>query len=263
VTGAAAGEIPEVDKGPIVAPRPPRFTLEFAIDPTGAPMKTAVSYALCVLMTMVLHSSAHAAQDWIEGKNYFLIVPAHPTQLPLGKVEVTEVFSYACPACNLFRPVMQKLKKSLPPNAVLDYLPAAFNVAEDFPMFQLAYCTAQALGIADQTHDAMFDAVWKTGELAVVDPATDRIKAQIPTIEDAARFYQRQAAVPVEKFLVTAKSFAVDLKVRTDDELAVAYRVDRTPTIIVNGKYRLHVESAGGADQLIELVDWLVAKESK
>jgi thiol:disulfide interchange protein DsbA len=39
--------------------------------------------------------------------------------------------------------------------------------------------------------------------------------------------------------------------------------VDRTPTIIVNGKYRLHVESAGGPDQVIELVKYLVAKESK
>jgi thiol:disulfide interchange protein DsbA len=43
----------------------------------------------------------------------------------------------------------------------------------------------------------------------------------------------------------------------------VAYRVDRTPTIVVNGRYRLYAESAGGEDQLIELVKWLVAKESK
>jgi thiol:disulfide interchange protein DsbA len=62
--------------------------------------------------------------------------------------------------------------------------------------------------------------------------------------------------------LSTAKSFAVDLKVRTDDGLVQAYGVDRTPTIIVNGKYRLHAESAGGSDHVIELVNWLVAKES-
>jgi protein dithiol oxidoreductase (disulfide-forming) len=69
--------------------------------------------------------------------------------------------------------------------------------------------------------------------------------------------------VPVEKFLATAKSFSVDLKVRTAEDLIKAYRVDRTPTIVVNGKYRLHVESAGGEAQLIELVNYLVAKESK
>jgi thiol:disulfide interchange protein DsbA len=55
----------------------------------------------------------------------------------------------------------------------------------------------------------------------------------------------------------------VDVKVRAAEGLIAAYRVDRTPTIIVNGKYRLHTESAGGADELVELVKWLIAKESK
>jgi thiol:disulfide interchange protein DsbA len=174
--------------------------------------------------------------------------------MPAGKVEVTEVFSYACPACNLFVPTMHKLKASLPPNAVLDFLPASFNPSEDWPMFQLAYLTAQTLGVADQTHDAMFDAVWQGGDLAVIDPATRAVKSRLPTIEDAAKFY---------KFLATSKGFTVDVKVRGAESLVQAYRVDRTPTIVVNGRYRLHTESAGGNDELVELVKWLVAKESK
>jgi thiol:disulfide interchange protein DsbA len=183
--------------------------------------------------------------------------------LPRGKVEVTEVFSYACPACNIFQPTLHKLQQSLPPNAVLDFVPAAFNTAEDWPMFQLAYLTAEVLGIAAQAHDAMFDAVWKGGDLSVVDPTTHQLKRNEPTIEDAAKFYNRQTGIPVDKFLEASKSFAVDVKLRGTEDLLQAYKVDRTPTIVVNGKYRLHVESAGGSDQLIELVDWLVAKESK
>ena len=212
---------------------------------------------------LVLQAPVRADTVWVEGRNYFLIQPAHPTGLPPGKVEVTEVFSYACPACNLFQPEVHKLKQSLPANVVFDYLPAAFNPSEDWPMFQQAYCTAQVLGIADRAHDAMFDAVWKTHQLAVVDPATDRLKSTLPTIEDAARFYQQQTGVPADKFVSTAKSFAVDTKVRTAEDLVQTYRVDRTPTIIVNGKYRLQVESAGGDQQVIDLVKWLVAKESK
>jgi thiol:disulfide interchange protein DsbA len=206
---------------------------------------------------------AHAATEWTEGKQYFLIIPARPTSVAPGKVEVTEVFSYGCPACNLFVPVMHELKQALPSNAVLTYLPASFNPAEDWPMFQVAFFTAQALGVAEQTHDAMFDAVWKTGELAILDPTSQHIKDRLPTLEDAARFYNRRAGVPVDKFLSTAKSFAVDTKVRSAEDAIQAYRVDRTPTIVVNGKYRLQVESAGGTDKLIELVKWLVAKETK
>ena len=226
-------------------------------------MQKALSYVFAAWLSLAAADICQAAQSWIEGTNYFLITPAHPTSLPPGKVEVTEVFSYACPACNLFQPTMHKLKRSLAPNVVLDYVPVSFNPSEDFPMFQLAFCTAEALGIAAQTHDAMFDAVWKTGELSVVDRATDRLKTHLPTIEDAAQFYHREAAVAVDKFLSTAKSFAVDVKVRSDDDLVQAYRVDRTPTIVVNGRYRLTAESAGGPDQVVELVNWLVAKESK
>ena len=225
-------------------------------------MKLRNCAALAALLAWAICAPVHAA-PWTEGINYFLIDPARPTSMPPGKVEVTEVFSYACPACNVFVPSMHTLKASLPANAVFDFLPASFNPSEDWPMFQLAYLTAQVLGVADKTHDAMFNAVWRSGELAVLDPATQRIKSRLPAIEDAAKFYQAQAGVPVDKFLSTAKSFAVDVKVRAAEGAIQAYRVDRTPTIVVNGKYRLHTESAGGNDQLIELVKWLVAKESK
>jgi protein dithiol oxidoreductase (disulfide-forming) len=206
--------------------------------------------------------SATAAPKWVEGRNYYLIQPPRPTGLPAGKVEVTEVFSYACPACNQFQPYMRKLKQSLPANAVLDYVPASFNQAEDWPMFQLAYETARTFGVAEQAHDAMFDAVWTTGELATTD-TSGGLKSHMPTIEDAARFYEKHAGIPAAKFVAASKSFGVDSQVRVDEEKLKQYAVDRTPTLIVNGKYRLVVQSAGGEEQTIELVNWLVAKESK
>ena len=56
----------------------------------------------------------------------------------------------------------------------------------------------------------------------------------------------------------------VDTQVIHADAMVEKYRVTGTPTIIVDGKYRLDVASAGGdPDKLIELVKWLVAKESR
>jgi protein dithiol oxidoreductase (disulfide-forming) len=218
----------------------------------------------CVgMLALALSMPTHGAEVWTEGVNYFLIQPARTPSVPAGKIEVTEVFSYACPACNIFQPTVHKLKQAMPANVVLNYLPAAFNPGEDWPMFQLAYVTAQILGVDQQTHDAMFDAVWKGGDLSITDPASRGLKSRMPTIEDAAKFYNQHAGVPVDKFIAASKSFSADLKVRTDDDLIAAYKIDRTPTIIVNGKYRVHVESAGGDQQLIDLVKYLVAKETK
>jgi protein dithiol oxidoreductase (disulfide-forming) len=217
---------------------------------------------LLTLAATALPLVASAQTSWTEGRNYFLIVPALHTSVPAGKVEVTEVFSYACPHCSEFRPVIKQLKAELPPNAVFTQVPASFNPAEDWPMFQRAYATAQALGVADRANDAIFDAIWKSGELAVVDLQTNRLKSPPPSIQDAARVYNKLTGVPVDQFVAVSQSFAVDVKVKADDAYVLHGQVDSTPTIVVNGKYRLNTESAGGPNQVLQLVKYLVAKES-
>lgn len=208
-------------------------------------------------------ASAEGASDWIAGTHYIVLDPPQPTSVAPGKVEVTEVFSYACPACNAFYPTMDRLRASLPPNAVVDYVPASFIPTEDWPVFQRAYYTAKELGLLNpRVHDAMFNAVWKTGELAVVDLKTDQLKQPAPGIPDVAKFYARQSGVSVSKFIATASSFAVDTRVREADRYIQDCGVDQTPTIIVNGKYRLTPGTAGGYDRMVELVKFLVAKES-
>lgn len=219
--------------------------------------------AIFGLFVSVFLTTAVQAANWVEGQHYFLIKPAQPVNVPAGKVEVIEVFSYGCIACNSFYPSMEKLVASLPKNAHVGYVPASFNTAEAWPMFQRAYLTAQAMGIADKTHGAMFNAIWASDELAVVDRRTNQIKNPKPTIEKAAAFYERVAGVKKEVFLANAKSFPVEMKVKNADAMVKAYRVDSTPTLVVQGKYRLTVQSAGGLEQLTELVKFLVAKETK
>jgi protein dithiol oxidoreductase (disulfide-forming) len=215
-----------------------------------------------VLLAALLAPRAEAAPAWSEGRDYFVITPPQPTSVASGKIEVLEVFSWGCPACNAFQPTMALLKKSLPANAQIAYLPASFIPAEDWPMFQRAYLTAQALGVAERTHQAMYDAVWKTGELATSDPQTHRLKSPQPSIEDAARSYARWTSVRPQEFLAMAHSFAVDMKMRAADAQILAMQVTSTPCIVVNGHYRVNNDSVHSADQLIALVRYLIDKDS-
>ena len=223
------------------------------------------SLAALVTLAVALATApaSYAQEKWVEGRHYFLVTPQQRTSVPAGKVEVMEVFSYGCPACNQFNAVAKKLKASLPPNAQFVYLPAAFNAAEDWPMFQRAYFAALALGISEKTHDAMFDSIWRGGELSIQDPAARRLKNPLPSIEDAAKFYARVGGVKAQDFLAAAKSFGTEVKIKNADAYIFAAHVDQTPTIIVNGKYRITASSAGGYDQIIELTNYLVAKESR
>jgi thiol:disulfide interchange protein DsbA len=219
--------------------------------------------ALLVVLALAPLSDAVAAQTWVEGRDYVPLTPAQHTSVPAGKVEVMEVFSYGCPGCNSFEPVMSRLRHSLPPNAQVVLLPASFHAEEDWPMFQRAYFAAQSLGIAERTHQGIFDAVWKTGELAVSDPATHQFKNPQPSLQDAARCYARIAGVKPGVFLAAANSFAVDMKMRAADEQIIAMQVPSTPCIVVNGRYRVNMDVRGSAEELIDLVRFLVARESK
>jgi thiol:disulfide interchange protein DsbA len=213
-----------------------------------------------VLFGWVVLSSVEAQQTWEAGKNYFPVEPPQATTTG-DKVEVLEVFSYACPACNVFRTFADKIKADLPANAEMTYLPAAFRSDEDWPAFQRAFFAAQALGLVDKTHDAMFDAVWKEGSLKVSDPVTHALAKPLPTTEDIAKFYATYGVKP-EDFVGTANSFAVNMKMKRADAQIKAYGVDSTPTIIVNGKYRVTGQSAGGFDKVPAVVAYLVGQES-
>jgi protein dithiol oxidoreductase (disulfide-forming) len=216
-----------------------------------------------VLAAAAAASGARAETSWIEGQHYFTLDPVQPTDVAPGKIEVVEIFSYGCPACNLFYPIVDKIRAALPSNAQLKYLPASWHPEEDWKMFQRAFFAAQSLGIAEHAHTAVFDAVWKTGELATMDAASGRLKAQLPTLADAAGFYARVAKINAADFLQAAHSFSVDASMRQADAQIRAYQVDETPTMVINGKYRLTPRSAGGNDAFVALVQWLIRKESR
>jgi protein dithiol oxidoreductase (disulfide-forming) len=219
-------------------------------------------FACCI--ALLLYCGAATSQGpakWVEGTNYFRVQPAQPTSTP-GKIEVLDVFSYACPACNSFQPTLNKLKAALPADAQMAYLAAAFNPGEDWPVFQRAFLAAQSLGIVDKTHDAIYDAIWRDGSLAIADKTTHRLlpRDKQPTIEDVSKFYSR-FGVKQDAFLAAANSFTVESAMKRSDSQIRDYQVDGTPTLIVNGKYRVTPESAGGYLQTIDLVLYLVARE--
>ncbi len=229
---------------------------------TGSPTKVPMTRKLIALAALILASQTQAA-GWEAGRHYTVLAQPQRTNVPAGKVEVLEVFSYGCPACDNFEPHMKRIKAALPANAHVVYLHASWNKAEAWPLFQRSYITAQSLGVADRAHQEMYKAIWQTGELGVVDKATGRLKTRLPTIEQVAKFYERVTGVKAADFVNASKSFGVDMKVNQSDAQILAMRITGTPSIVVNGKYVLNSENLPTIEDYIAVIKFLVAKETK
>jgi protein dithiol oxidoreductase (disulfide-forming) len=223
-------------------------------------VKTRIARLLLILALLV-PLPGMAQLRWIDGQHYLTLNPAAPTSVPAGKIEVTEVFSYGCPYCYQAGPEINKIKAALPADAVMTYLPASFIPAEAWPMFQRAYLTAKALGIAEATHELMYVAVWESGELPLTDKTTGHISKTLPTIEDAALFYSRHTKVKQADFLAMARSPQIDAEMKRADALVEAYKVPGTPALVVNGRYLVNQSAVGSYVGVLQLIVYLVAQE--
>ena len=209
---------------------------------------TLFSLALSLLaLVWAPLASAQAINLWEEGKHYERINPAQPTTTG-DKVEVVEVFSYACVHCANFDPHLEAWKKTMPANAELVLMPAAWNAP--FALFARAYYTAQVLKAPAEAHQALFNAL-------------HRDRKPIRNLDDLGTFY-KDFGIDPDTFVKTATSFAVETNLKRAMTMVPRYGVRGTPAMIVDGKDRFNVQSAGGSERAaMALLDFLIAKAAE
>lgn len=205
---------------------------------------------ILLAFTLLVASGAATAQEVIgefqEGV-HFKRIGTPENYRPVDGVQVTEVFSYLCNHCATFEPYVQAWKERQPEYVEFNRIPVEFGRAI-WAMYARAYVTATILGAGENAHVGMMDAIWKQRE-------------QMRNMEELAGFYANFGIDP-DKFLATAKSFAVDMKLKNDQKTVRDAGVSGTPSMLVNGQYLV---SAGGAvssfDVMLAVVDALVAEE--
>ncbi len=202
---------------------------------------------LSLIIALILPAAGFAAQpaaQFREGVAYARIVPAQPTVDP-GKIEVVELFWYGCPHCHRFLPVVERWLQRKPEDVVYVRMPAILS--DRWALLARAYYTAEALDKLDELHTALFDAIHEQ-------------KRRLNSEQALSAFFAEHGVDP-EEFRRVFHSFAVESKVRRARQMTRRYHTQGTPTIVINGKYRSDPGMARGFDNLIRVMDFLVAKE--
>jgi protein dithiol oxidoreductase (disulfide-forming) len=193
---------------------------------------------------------------WLEGVHYTRIVPAQPTDVPAGQVEVLEFFWYACPHCYALDPQVEAFRKSKP--AYVTFTRVHVTWTDGHRSLARLFYTLQALGKLDELHGEVFKEIHVNGDPLVAQNAGDT--AETERIQAA---WAKKQGIPEDLFKKTYHSFQVDQAVVKADELVQRYRIDGVPTFVINGKYLADVRTAGGPDRLMALVGDLAAEEHK
>lgn len=185
----------------------------------------------------------------VPGTDYVEIPNGQPYAPLNGQIEVVEVFGYVCPACARFAPEVAAWKKRQPADVRVTYVPVVFGNV--WAPYGKAFYAAQAKGLVDKTHDAMFSAIHLQRSL----PGEGKPPADP---EQIARWYAGYG-VDAKEFVSLMNSFGTNAQIGRGMQFAKNSGVEGTPTIIVNGKYRV----TGGQTyaDVLRITDHLVAME--
>lgn len=204
-------------------------------------IKNGLLAATLAIMTVNLPA---VATELAVGRDYVPIVPAQQTDNP-NKIEVLEFFSYGCPHCNDFNPIVGKWSSALPGDVVFKRVPVTFGRPQWASLAKLYYAL-EATGDLARLDGMVFNALHKSG---------DRLYDE-QTITDwvAARGVDRK------KFTEAYQSFGVNSKVRRADQMVQAYKISGVPAMTVDGKYLVTGKELAGLQDVPGLTDRVIDK---
>ncbi|MGR5207987.1 MULTISPECIES: thiol:disulfide interchange protein DsbA/DsbL [Vibrio] len=194
---------------------------------------------LFALFSMLMLSlSAHAAQ-FKEGEHY-KVLDLEASKKPL----VTEFFSFYCPACNRFEPIIQQLKKQLPENVKLQKNHVSFMGGNMGISMNKAYATIVVLNVEDKMVPVLFNRIHNMGKAP-----RDEVELRQIFIDEG---------IDAKKFDAAFKGFAVDSMARRMDKQFENSGITGVPAVVVNNKYLIQAQSIKSTDEYFALVNYLL-----
>jgi len=178
--------------------------------------------------------------------SYSEVKPPQPVESK-GKIEVIEFFWYGCIHCYNLEPHIETWLKSLPKDVEFRRVPAVFN--QRWAYDAAVFYALEAMGVLDKLHRPLFDAIHK-----------DRLRTDNAQAMD--EWLQKRGVDP-KKFNDALKSFGVQSKARRATQLTLAYKIDGTPAMAVNGRYTVSAEQGRTQQGMLKTVDGLVEMARK
>ena len=205
----------------------------------SAAVIVAALFAVALFASALLGSGvANAASGYTE------VAQPEPTE---GQV-VVEYFWYGCPHCNALQAHIPTWKARLPAEVRFQAVPVALR--PEWVDHARAFYAAQRLGVLEPFHPALFKALHEE-------------KRRLQDAASLAAFAAETTGVAAQAFVSAMASDAVETQIFADMDRIKRLGLKATPTLVVNGRYRITPDSAGGYAEMLEVVDRLLANAAQ
>lgn len=187
----------------------------------------------CLAMVAVPARALTPAQPPVEGRDYALIADGQPLAPKTGTIEVVEVFAYWCGHCARFAPQLEAWKRTQRPDVRLAYspLPRSPNDA-----LSRGFFATRASGSLARVHGALFVAIHETQAVPMK-----------PTIDELAAWYGQQG-LDAARLKAAMEAPALADQLAAARQFALRSGVEGTPTLVIDGRYRILVPNASELD---------------
>lgn len=202
-------------------------------------------FSISILLLSIIASFSYAAGPYVEGEHYTRLADKVRTVNP-KKIEVVEVFSYDCPHCLAFEPLIQPWKKQLPDSVVFVPMQALWDSYRD--KLARTLLTARALKVEDQVHRAVYNAVQPPGQRGRV------------INDDQIKGIFKANGIDEAKFDKTFNSFGINSQINQTRAKINGYKINSTPQLIVNGEYVISPTRDIDHQAMLDIADYLINK---
>lgn len=201
---------------------------------------------LVLTAVLMLTAVMSYAEQYVSGQHYKVLANSTLPRDP-AKVEVAEVFWYGCGHCDHFEPTVQAWKKFLQADVDFYQVPAQFS--RQWKIHAELFYLTHALKVNDKVHQAIFDAIHRQR-----NPLLDK---------DDQKAFLAQYGVSEADFDKYDDSFGVRRQLKMADQMVRTWGISGVPAVIVNGKYLVNASSAGGEQNVFDVVNYLIEQERK
>ena len=199
-------------------------------------MTVRIGFVMLAFLAFV--TSAHASI--VAGHDY-VVLDVPQRQETKGKIEVIEFFSWGCPHCYDFYPLLNRWLAKLPKDIAFKRVPVGFGHPE-WDNLAKAYYALQSTGDLARLDGPIFEAIHRE-HVSLYD-------------EDNITAWVRKHGVNVAQFTAAYRSFGVNTNVGQAQQTVIDYRVDGIPTLAIGGRYKVSSDH----NKMLPIADELIAK---